>query len=145
VKATRVLSLLLGACTISGFAAASPSLQSLHTKVFSFGYDAYGEDGLGTVNDNYYIATPIIATNFADKEISQMSAGKDFQSLLVADDGTVLSFGTNANGLTGLGIAGGNTPIATPINTSKLFGKKITRVAAGAFDSLLLSSDGTVF
>ena len=60
-----------------------------------------------------------------DKSITQAAAGY-LHSLLLADDGTVFSFGLNEDGRTGLGTTSGNTLIATPIDTTNLTGKTIT-------------------
>jgi alpha-tubulin suppressor-like RCC1 family protein len=112
--------------------------------VFSFGANEYGETGLGTLVGATSIATPIITTNLGGRKISQVAAGPD-HCLLLAEDGTVFSFGENEYGQTGLNTTSGNTLIATPINTSQMGGKKITSVAAGNVHSLLLAEDGTVF
>lgn len=111
--------------------------------VFSFGNNSFGQTGLGTSGDTL-IATPIDTSNLAGKRITQVAAGVDF-SLLLADDGTVFSFGSNSNGRTGLGTATGNTLIATPIDMTNLAERRITQVAAGFEHSLLLADDGTVF
>jgi alpha-tubulin suppressor-like RCC1 family protein len=112
--------------------------------VFSFGGNGFGQTGLNTTIGNTPIATSIDATNLAGKKISQIAAGR-FHSLLLTDDGTVFSFGSNGNGRTGLNTSSGNTARATPIVATKLAGKAISQVAAGEGHSLLLASDGTVF
>jgi alpha-tubulin suppressor-like RCC1 family protein len=112
--------------------------------VFSFGAHDEGQGGLGPSLGSL-IATPIDTTNLAGKTIAQVAAGR-FHSLLLTDDGTVFSFGSNSEGQTGLGIEGfTNTRVATPIDTTNLAGKTITQVAAGDRLSLLLADDGTVF
>lgn len=113
--------------------------------VFSFGDNSHGQTGLGI----YYpwstlVATPIDTTNLAGKTITQVAAGYS-HSLLLTDDGTVFSFGSNTSGQTGLGTGIGETAVATPIDTTNLGGKTITQVAAGGGYSLLLADDGTVF
>ena len=112
--------------------------------VFAFGSNALGETGLGITSGNTLVATPINTTNLTGKRITQVAAGVEY-SLLLADDGTVFSFGFNGAGRTGLGTAVGNTSVATPIDMSNLAGKWITQVAAGRDHSLLLAGDGTVF
>jgi alpha-tubulin suppressor-like RCC1 family protein len=111
---------------------------------FSFGLDDFGQLGHNTSGGHMAIATPIDTTNLAGKSITQV-AGGGWHTLLLADDGTVFSFGWNHNGATGLNTAGGNTLIATPINAGNLAGKKITQVAGGGWHTLLLADDGTVF
>jgi alpha-tubulin suppressor-like RCC1 family protein len=113
------------------------------TSVLSFGSNSGGQTGLGTTSGNALIATPIDMTNFSGHSIKQVAAGR--HSLLLADDGTVFSFGRNSNGQTGLGTTSGDTPVAVPINATNLASKTITQVAAGDFHSLLLADDGSVF
>jgi alpha-tubulin suppressor-like RCC1 family protein len=112
--------------------------------VFSFGWNSYGQTGLGIDGAATLVATPINTTHLADRTMTQIAAGF-FHNLLLADDGTVFSFGSNVGGQTGLGTASGSTLIATPIDTTNLAGKTITQVAAGRYHSLLLADDGTVF
>jgi alpha-tubulin suppressor-like RCC1 family protein len=112
--------------------------------VFSCGFNSFGATGLGTTSGFTLVATPINTTNLSGKKIKQVSAGFN-HSLLLADDGTVFSFGSNSSGQTGLGLSGGNTLTATPIDTSNLAGKKVKQVAAGNVYSLLLTEDGSVF
>lgn len=113
--------------------------------VFSFGYNVAGRTGLGIGGfSSTLVATEIVDTNLLDKTIKQVSAGGG-HSLILADDGTVFSFGSNGNGITGLGTTTGNTTIATPIDTTNLAGRTITQVAAGNGHSLILADDGTVY
>jgi len=112
--------------------------------VFGFGMDLQGRTGLGNSGGRTTIATPIDTTNLGGRAITQIAASFS-HSLLLADDGTVFSFGNNAGGKTGLGLINGETLIATPIDTSNLGGRTITQIAAGDSHSLLLADDGTVF
>jgi alpha-tubulin suppressor-like RCC1 family protein len=112
--------------------------------VFTFGSNRYGQTGLGTANGETLIATQIDMTNIGSKKIIQVSADYD-HSLLLADDGTVFSFGYNRNGLTGQGTAVGTTLIATEIDATNIGGYKISQVAAGREHSLLLDDNGTVY
>jgi alpha-tubulin suppressor-like RCC1 family protein len=112
--------------------------------VFSFGYNGDGQTGLNTSNGSTLVARPINTTNLVGKTITQIAAGT-WHNLLLADDGTVFSFGFNDAGQTGLNTASGNTLVATPIDTTNLGGKRITKVSAGGGHSLLLAEDGTVF
>jgi alpha-tubulin suppressor-like RCC1 family protein len=112
--------------------------------VFSFGFNGAGDTGLNTDIGNTLVATPIDTTNLAGKKITQVSTGLD-HSLLLADDGSVFTFGSNRYGQTGLGTANGETLIATQINMTNIGSKKIVDVSAGYDDSLLVADDGTVF
>ncbi len=109
----------------------------------SFGSNANGRTGQGTASSNTPVATPMDTTNLSGKSITQAVAGYA-HSLLLVDDGTVFSFGSNVEGRTGQGTISGNTFVATPIDTTNLAGRAITQAAAGGF-SLLLADDGTVF
>lgn len=112
--------------------------------VFSFGSNFDGATGLGTTAGSTSIATPIDASNLGGRKIVQVEAGNF--SLLLAEDGSVYSFGSNQFGQTGLGIdTNTDTLVATPIDTSNLGGRKISRISAGAQHSLLLADDGNVF
>jgi alpha-tubulin suppressor-like RCC1 family protein len=112
--------------------------------VLSFGSNFYGATGLGTTSGNTGLATPIDTSNLAGRTITQVAAGTD-HSLLLADDGSVFSFGSNSGGKTGLGTDSGSTLVATPIDASNLGGRKITQLAAGYGHSLLLAEDGRAF
>ena len=114
--------------------------------VFSFGWNGFGATGLGfaDTSSSAVIATPINTQNLAGKKIKQI-ADAGGHSLLLADDGTVFSFGDNSQGATGLDIDTGRTSIATPISLTNLGGRKVVDLATGAGHTLLLASDGTVF
>jgi alpha-tubulin suppressor-like RCC1 family protein len=112
--------------------------------VFSFGSNHGGLTGQGTDDFNTLFPDPIDTTNIEDKTIIQIAAGIQ-HSLLLADDGTVFSFGVSRNGRTGLGTSTGDTFIATQIDTTHITDTKIVQVAAGQAHSLLLGEDGTVF
>jgi alpha-tubulin suppressor-like RCC1 family protein len=112
--------------------------------VFSCGSNGYGQLGQGLFNHTFMIGTPIVTTNLGWRKIVQSAAG-GIHSLLLADDGSVFSFG--ANGTSGLGIGAGVTAVdvATPIDSTNLGGRKIIEIAAGGQHSLLLADDGRVF
>jgi len=112
--------------------------------VFGFGQDLQGRTGLGKSSGRTTIATPIDTTSLGGRAITQIAAGFS-HSLLLADDGTVFSFGQNAGGKTGLGLINGEALTATSIDTSNLGGRSIAQIAAGDSHSLLLADDGTVF
>src|SRR6185503_19360359 len=79
----------------------------------------------------------------------QISAGA-FNSLILADDGTVFAFGSNAYFQSGFPDTAART-IAAPIDTTNLSGLAVTQVSAGFHHSLLIAAlagdlnhDGTV-
>lgn len=113
--------------------------------VYSFGRSVNGQTGLNVGFGNTHVATPIDIRNLGTRKIVDISAGLGGNSLILADDGTVFSFGFNGNGRTGLGIDIGNTLIATPIDSTNIGSTKITQVSAGVEHGLLLGVNGTVF
>jgi alpha-tubulin suppressor-like RCC1 family protein len=137
MKNVAIVVLIAGVIAVSEAAAVVPS-------VLTFGWNEYGRTGLGTTSGLATVATPINTANLAGKTIVRSSGG-DYHNLLLADDGSVFSFGSNEAGITGLGLDVGTTPIATPINTTNLAGKSISQLATGEWHSLLLAEDGVVF
>jgi alpha-tubulin suppressor-like RCC1 family protein len=111
--------------------------------VFSFGSNNSGQLGLGTPGSRS-VATPIDATNLGGRKITQIAAEYE-HSLLLADDGSVFSFGNNSYGQLGLGTTGGSAVVATPIDATNLGGMKITEVSAGRLHSLIKAEDGRAF
>jgi alpha-tubulin suppressor-like RCC1 family protein len=128
---------------VSAFGAHSLALTD-DGAVYAFGWNSVGQLGVGAVGVDVLIATPIDPTPWAGGKIVQVSAGAD-HSLLLTDGGTVLAFGSNSDGQTGLGIASGETSTPTPINATNLVGRKIKQVSAGGLHSLLLDDFGAVY
>ncbi len=112
--------------------------------VFSFGSNTSGQTGLGTSVGETLVASPIDTTNLGGLKITQVAAGRE-HSLLLAEDGSVFSFGSNDYGKTGLGTTTGETLVATPIDATNLGEWEITQVAAAWNRSLVLADDGFVF
>ena len=136
---------MLALFQISASTVCAEAPDSISTSALSFGENSFGQTGVGTASGVTLIATPIDMTNVAGKTITQVAAN-EYNSLLLASDGTVFSFGRNWEGQSGLGIGSDtSTLIATPINTSNLGGKKISQVSVGVEHSLLLSNDGYVY
>lgn len=141
VLATRIDTTNLAGETIARVATgeAHSLLVTESGKVFSFGSNYRGGTGLGVDSGSTLIATPIDTTNLEDKRITQVAAGGR-HSLLLADDGTVFSFGSNGRGQTGLGFASiPDALIATPIDMTNLEGLRVTDVFADRFHSMLLA------
>jgi alpha-tubulin suppressor-like RCC1 family protein len=143
---TPIIATNLGGKTIKQVAAGNTHSLLLADDgvVFSFGSNSLGRTGINSVAGNTTIATPINAANLGGKTITQIAAGNQ-HSLLLADDGTVFSFGFNGNGETGMNTDVGSTLVATEIDSTLLGGKTIAQIAAGNLHSLLLADDGTVF
>jgi alpha-tubulin suppressor-like RCC1 family protein len=144
--ATAIDTTNLGARKITQMAASNNQslLLADDGSVFAMGSNGFSEAGLGPGVPSAAIATPIDASNLGGRKITQVAAGS-LHGLLLADDGTVFSFGKNDFGITGQGTDIGQTEVATPIDTSLLGGKKITHITSGWLHNLLLAEDGTVF
>lgn len=112
--------------------------------VFSFGTNQFAATGMNTTIGNTLVATPIDTSNLISKTISEISSG-NVHGLLLAPDGSVLAFGLNSNGRTGVNTVAVSTLVATPIDTTNLAGKTITKIDAGNAHNQLLASDGAVF
>lgn len=115
---------------------------------------AWGSNGHGQVGDNSgtFQALPVLVNSTSGtsavfgKTVVAISAGQ-YHSLAVCSDGTVVSWGNNANGQLGINSTdGSNVPVAvnTTTGVSALFGKVVVAVAAGHDHSLALCSDGTL-
>src|SRR5688572_2938887 len=94
----------------------------------AFGTNSRGKTGMGTSSGYKDVATPIVTTNLVGRKIVQAAAG-NYHSLLLADDGSVFSFGESDYGETGLEVTTGFASIATPIITTNLDGRQIKQVA----------------
>jgi hypothetical protein len=130
----RPLALVI-TCTLLPAAATTASAAS--TRALSFGGNGSGQTGLGTTTGNTLVATPIVRSYLGELAVTQVAAGGT-HSLLLAEDGSVFSFGSNSDGETGLGTISHNTLVATPIDASNLGGPGAKQVAAGYHHSLLI-------
>jgi alpha-tubulin suppressor-like RCC1 family protein len=126
-------------------------LLSDEGKVYAMGLGINGY--LGTDDSlNIHIPTLIDHTNIGSKKIVEISTSSNVQSstdaishtLLLAEDGTLFGFGDNTTGQLGLGDYN-KRMIATEISHSNLSGKTISKIAAGAQNSMLITTDGKVF
>ncbi len=72
-------------------------------------------------------------------EVSSVAAGGNF-TLALLDNGTVMSWGSNAGGQLGIGTSGGRAQ--TPVAVDSLSG--VAAISAGGEDALALLGDGTV-
>ncbi|MBO6792637.1 MAG: T9SS type A sorting domain-containing protein [Balneolaceae bacterium] len=126
-------------------------LLSDEGKVYAFGLGINGYLGTGD-SLNVHVPTLIDHTNIGSKKIVEISTTSNNQSgtgaishtLLLAEDGTLFGFGDNSTGQLGLGDFN-NRMIATEISHPNLSGKTISKIAAGAQNSMLITTDGTVY
>ena len=108
--------------------------------LFACGNNSFGQLGLGDHDGrDTFTAVPALPGRRVAK---QVTAGGD-QTLVLAQDGTVLGCGGNFDGQLGLGDTNTrNTFTAVPALPA---GKVAKRVVAGPFHTLLLAKDGTLF
>ena len=135
-------------------AVASGTLHSLALTsdglVYAWGDGTYGALGnYSTTSSSVPVAvnTTSGVSALAGKTVVAIAAGA-YHSLALASDGTVYSWGNNANGELGNNSTTSYTvPVAvnTVSGTSVLAGKTVTSISAGGYHSLALASDGTVY
>jgi alpha-tubulin suppressor-like RCC1 family protein len=128
------------AWTPSGTAAAvgAPRLQmgaSAGTNVAAWGYNASGQLGDGTQTSH---STPVAVAG-AGQCFTKVASGAD-HSVGIAADGTVWTWGGNAQGQLGDGTMEDRS---TPVQVLGL--SNVTKIAAGSRYTLALRSDGTVW
>jgi len=112
--------------------------------VYTWGLNDYGELGNGNTGTDSNVPVAVNMSGvLSGKTIIQVAAGVE-HSIALASDGTVYTWGRNIWGQLGtVNNTDSNVPVA--VNTSGvLSGKTITHIAAGAYHSIALASDGTV-
>ena len=111
----------------------------------AWGNDANGQLGNGVNTDsNVPVAVSIAGTPLAGKTVTAIAAGYS-HSLVACSDGTLASWGLNANAQLGNGgYVDSNVPVAVTTSATPLAGKTITALAAGAYFSMALCTDGTL-
>jgi len=161
MKAKRILSILLTLALACGLLAATPTTasaadiatpmvsaggaHSLALKsdgtVYSWGWNAYGQLGIGTYGTaDPYRTTPVQVSGLSG--VKAVSAGGGF-SLALKADGTVWAWGTGGGGQLGDGETNGGHYSSTPVRVSGL--TNVTAISAGIDHSLALKSDGTLW
>jgi alpha-tubulin suppressor-like RCC1 family protein len=115
------------------------SLVIVKGTVYVFGAADNGKLGKGKTDD-IYTPTPITIPN--NKKIVSVSCGYT-HSILLADDGTVFTFGSAANGVLGNDATSPDVLVPTAISIPDNI--VIVAIAAGARHSILLAENGTVF
>ncbi len=110
--------------------------------VYTFGWGSQGRLGHGDTQSRS-VPTPIEHEKLDGYLIIDVAAGSS-HSVLLASDGTVFTFGWGFEGRLGHGDTERRL-VPTPIEHENLSGHRITRIAAGYSQTVLLSADGTVF
>jgi alpha-tubulin suppressor-like RCC1 family protein len=115
-------------------------------RVYSFGYNGHGQLGLGKKgNKDSPTLIPISCPQM--EEIIAISAGT-FHSLILNDQGQVLSFGANKDGRLGLGDQKGRLAPTLIESFEKIDppgSARVVAISAGGRHSLFLTHQGQVF
>ena len=112
-------------------------------KVYSCGYNVYGQLGLG--HNNHPQPTPQEITHFTNNNINitQIACGSS-HAIFLASDGKVYGAGYNSNGQLGLGhTTHRNTPDEITYFTNN--GINITHASGGYYNTIFIASDGKVY
>jgi len=109
----------------------------------AWGYNGYGQLGNGSTTDSLIPVAVSSTGTLSGKTVVAIAAGQ-FHSLALCSDGTLAAWGYNFYGQLGNGLTSQSlTPVAVS-KTGVLSGKTLTAVAAGAYHSFALCSDGTL-
>jgi alpha-tubulin suppressor-like RCC1 family protein len=111
--------------------------------LLSWGYNLFGQLGDGSKTHRSSPVAVNQSTSLAGRRVVSIAVGPYHQLALCAD-GTVHAWGHNSHGQLGDGtIVDASTPVLVdPVGA--LAGKRVVAVAAGAYHSLALCSDGSV-
>eukprot|EP00124_Ichthyophonus_hoferi_P004201 Ihof_evm4s436 gene=Ihof_evmTU4s436 len=126
----------------SGSAAVHSFAVDVEGNLYTWGQNQSGQLGLGHLRT---VHVPTKVTMLCSKEdpVVDMACGKT-HSLFLTKEGRVLSCGANDYGQLGLGTAGDNHPVPTPLDIGAATQSKVTSVKAGLDFSMLLTEAGEV-
>ena len=114
--------------------------------VYAWGRNNYGQLGKNDATDAHIpAAVRTLGTPMAGKIIVQLAAGNS-QSIALASDGTVYTWGWNQYGQLGNGTTmNSRIPVAVVTAGTPLAGKTISQIAAGNAHALAMTDDGTMY
>ena len=114
--------------------------------VYAWGRNNYGQLGKNDATDAHIpTAVRTLGTPMAGKIIVQLAAGNS-QSMALASDGTVYTWGWNRYGQLGNGTTmNSRIPVAVVTAGTPLAGKTISQIAAGNAHALAMTDDGTMY
>ena len=114
--------------------------------VYTWGRNNFGQLGKNDATDAHIpAAVRTLGTPMAGKIIVQLAAGNS-QSIALASDGTVYTWGWNQYGQLGNGTTmNSRIPVAVVTAGTPLAGKTISQIAAGNAHALAMTDDGTMY
>jgi alpha-tubulin suppressor-like RCC1 family protein len=111
--------------------------------LFSWGYNIYGQLGTGDSSQSSLPVRVDLAGALARKTVVAIACGT-YHNLALCSDGTLASWGYNNYGQLGTGDTATRKAPASVVTHGALVGKHVVGIAAGAYHSAALCSDGTV-
>ena len=114
--------------------------------VYAWGRNNSGQLGKNDATDTHIpAAVQTLGTPMAGKVIVQLAAGNS-QSMALASDGTVYTWGWNQYGQLGNGTTtNSRIPVAVVTTGTPLAGKTISQIAAGNAHALAMTDDGAIY
>ncbi|MCF7826663.1 MAG: choice-of-anchor D domain-containing protein [Candidatus Marinimicrobia bacterium] len=114
--------------------------------VFAWGYNMHGELGNGNAGDTSFVPVAVVMDGALQGKKVQAISTDWSNTLALADDGKLYSWGGNSYGELGAGsdADSSNVPVAVNMDGA-LSGKSILSFSVGAGHSLALTNEGQVF
>ncbi|KAL6066008.1 WD repeat-containing protein 11 [Balamuthia mandrillaris] len=118
-------------------------LQQEEGLLYSWGKCHFGQLGLGQEDEDRHLPTPVIVRDSAGHTVrfKQVACGDSF-SLAISEHGELYSWGCGYYGPLG---HGEQTSYSQPKLVEALCGKTVVAVTGGAFHTIALLADGTVY
>ena len=113
-------------------------------KVYAWGYNYYGQLGLGTSGNGTNESSPVLIPTTALSNVSGIAAGR-FHSLAFTTNGEVYAWGRNNSGQLGLGTSGDENNESSPVLIPTTALSNVSGIAAGFDHSLALTTNGEVY
>jgi alpha-tubulin suppressor-like RCC1 family protein len=112
--------------------------------VTAWGHNGFGQLGIDTTTTSTNVPVGVMSSaGLAGKVVMNIAAGYG-HSMALCSDGTVVTWGYNANGELGNGTTISSSVPVTVDRTGLLAGKNVVVIASGCNHSMALCSDGTL-